>query len=60
MDGSIKMGNQSVKIQNVYCMLSYAYQVLKEQGYKDVALEQFDHINDLYAAILIKGVSLQV
>lgn len=54
------MGNQSVKIQNVYCMLSYAYQVLKEQGYKDVALEQFDHINDLYAAILIKGVSLQV
>ena len=49
------MGNQSVKIQNVYCMLSYAYQVLKEQGYKDVALEQFDHINDLYGMRQIDG-----
>ena len=35
-------------------MLSYAFQVLKEQGYKDVATEKFDNTAELCAAILSK------
>ena len=41
-------------------MLSYAFQVLNEQGYKSIATEQFDNVGDLCAAILAKGVSRQL
>jgi len=47
-------------IQNIYYMLSYAFQVLNEQGYKDVATEQFENVAELCAAILGKGISLQL
>lgn len=49
-----------IKIQNVYYMLAYAFQTLQEDGYKDVATEQFNNVAELCAAILIKGVSLQI
>lgn len=41
-------------------MLSYAFQVLNEQGYKNIETEQFDNVAELCAAILSKGVSLQL
>ena len=41
-------------------MLSYAFQVLNEQGYKQVATEKFENVAELCAAILIKGVSSQI
>ena len=41
-------------------MLSYAFQVLREQGYKNIETEQFDNVSELCAAILSKGVSLQL
>ena len=41
-------------------MLSYAFQVLKEQGYKNLATEQFNTVGELCAAILIKGISSQL
>lgn len=41
-------------------MLSYAFQVLKEQGVKDVDVESFDNVSKLCAEILIKGVSRQL
>lgn len=41
-------------------MLSYAFQILNEQGYKQVATEEFDNAADLCTAILIKGVSSQI
>lgn len=41
-------------------MLSYAFQVLNEQGYKSMETEQFDNVAELCAAILSKGVSLQL
>jgi 5-methylcytosine-specific restriction enzyme subunit McrC len=41
-------------------MLAYAFQVLNEEGYKEVATEQFDNVAELCAAILSKGVSLQL
>ena len=46
-----------IPIQNIYYMLSYAFQVLNEQGYKSVATEHFENVADLCAAILIKGLS---
>lgn len=46
-----------IPIQNIYYMLSYAFQVLNEQGYKNVATEEFDNVADLCSAILIKGMS---
>lgn len=49
-----------IRIQNIYYMLSYAFQVLNEQGYKQVAAEEFDNVAELCAANLIKGVSLQI
>ena len=52
--------NQLIPIKNVYYMLSYAFQVLNEAGYKKLATEEFENIGDLCAAILIKGISSQI
>ena len=41
-------------------MLAYAFQVLNEQGYQDVATEQFDNVAELCSAILVKGMSIQL
>ena len=49
-----------IPIRNIYYMLSYAFQVLNEQGYKKLATEDFDNAADLCAAILIRGISYQL
>lgn len=49
-----------IPIRNIYYMLSYAFQVLSEQGYKNIDTEQFENVAELCAAILSKGVSLQL
>lgn len=49
-----------IPIQNIYYMLSYAFQVLSEQGYNNIETEQFDNVAELCAAILSKGVSMQL
>lgn len=49
-----------IPIQNIYYMLSYAFQVLNEQGYKNIATEQFDNTAELCAAILTKGIETQI
>lgn len=49
-----------IPIQNVYYMLSYAFQVLNEQGYKNIATEQFHNTGELMAAILEKGIAIQL
>ena len=41
-------------------MLSYAFQVLNEQGYKNIATEQFENTAELMAAILAKGIAIQI
>lgn len=41
-------------------MLSYAFQILKQGDYENVAAEQFEKIHDLFAALLVKGVSRQL
>lgn len=49
-----------IPIQNIYYMLSYAFQVLNEQGYKNIATEQFNNTAELMAAILAKGITVQI
>lgn len=41
-------------------MLSYAFQVLKQSNYDEVAAEDFEQTSDLFAAILSKGVAQQL
>ena len=50
-----------IRYQNIYHMLAYAFQVLNEQGYRDVALEEdFENTAELLAAILCRGVAVQL
>ena len=52
--------DKGILIQNVYHMLAYAFQVLKQGNYEEVAAEEFDKIQDLFAAILAKGITQQL
>ena len=49
-----------IPIQNIYYMLSYAFQILNEQGYKNVAAEEFDNVAELCAAIIARGMTVQL
>lgn len=49
-----------IRIQNIYYMLAYAFQVLNEQGYKNIATEDFENTAELCAAILARGISTQI
>lgn len=49
-----------IRIQNIYYMLSYSFQVLTEEGYKKIATEEFENVAELCGAILIKGLSSQI
>lgn len=52
--------DKGIFIQNIYYMLSYAFQILKQEDYRNVAGEKFDNIHNLFASILEKGVSRQL
>lgn len=52
--------DKGIFIKNVYYMLAYAFQVLRRKNYDNVAAEDFDNVQDLFAAILAKGVSQQL
>ncbi len=41
-------------------MLSYAFQILRQPGYDEVAVEEFGEAQDLFAAILARGVARQL
>lgn len=49
-----------IRIQNIYHMLVYAFQILREQGYASCGTEEFENTADLLSAILVKGVSVQI
>ena len=49
-----------IKVQNIYHMLAYAFQILREQGYASCGAENFENTADLLSAILVKGVSIQI
>lgn len=52
--------DKSILINNIYHMLAYAFQALNHENYEDVAVESFDEIYDLFAAILAKGIGIQL
>ena len=54
------MKDKSIFIKNIYYMLSYAFTTLDQGGYEDIAKESFDHIHNLFAAILAKGIGRQL
>ena len=55
------MNNEKgILIKNVYYMLSYAFQELRKNNYSYISGEDFEHIHDLFAEILYKGISFQL
>jgi len=52
--------DKGILIQNIYHMLVYAFQVLRQSDYKKVAEEPFEHIHDLFAALLAQGASRRI
>lgn len=49
-----------IPIQNIYYMLSYAFQTLQAGNYKDLATEKFHNTAELCAAILDKEIGIQL
>lgn len=49
-----------IRVQNIYYMLAYTFQVLNTQGYKNIATEEFHNTGELMAAILIRGIEQQI
>ena len=52
--------DKSIFIKNIYYMLSYAFQILKQSNYDEIASEKFENAQDLFAAILSKGIAQQL
>lgn len=52
--------DKSILIKNIYHMLSYAFTALRQDGYENMAAEDFDHLHNLFAAILARGVGRQL
>ena len=38
--------DKSIFIKNIYYMLSYAFQVLQQSNYEEIASEKFDHVQE--------------
>lgn len=49
-----------IPIRNIYYMLSYAYNVLKQDSFEKLGEEDFENIYDLLSEILIIGIRKQV
>lgn len=54
------MTDRSIAIRNVYVMLAYAFRAMYSEGSDRIAAERFDHLHDLLAEILVRGVGSQV
>ena len=52
--------DKSIFIKNIYYMLAYAFSDLHQTCMEDVAVEKFNHIHDLFASILVKGINSQL
>ncbi len=52
--------DKGIFIKNIYYMLAYAFQVLRQKNYENIAAEDFEDVQDLFAAILAKGISRQL
>ena len=52
--------NKGIFIKNIYYMLAYAFQILRQENYEKIAAEEFEEAQDLFAAILASGVARQL
>ncbi|NLL75670.1 MAG: 5-methylcytosine-specific restriction endonuclease system specificity protein McrC [Clostridiales bacterium] len=52
--------DKGILIKNIYYMLTYAFQSLRQSNFGKVAAEEFENIHDMFAAILGKGVASQL
>ena len=50
----------NILVNNIYHMLAYAFQVLHQSNYEKISTEPFDNVQDLFAAILAKGIAQQM
>ncbi len=51
---------KTIIIRNVYYMLAYAFQVLKQTNYQKIETEPFENVQDLFASIIEIGISQQL
>lgn len=49
--------DKTILIKNIYYMLSYAFEVLKQKNYERIQTENFNHIENLFAAIIDSALS---
>lgn len=54
------MTASSIPIRNVYVMMAYAFRTIRSKDSDWIAAESFDHLHDLFAEILVRGVGSQV
>ena len=52
--------DKGILIRNIYYMLAYAFQELRQNNYAEIEGEKFDYIYDLFAEILSRGISYQL
>ena len=52
--------DKSIQIKNIYYMLTYAFQVLRQTNFEEIESEEFENIQDLLSAILSKGIAQQL
>lgn len=52
--------DKGILIRNIYYMLSYAFQELRQNNYAEITGEKFDDIYDLFAEIIARGISYQL
>ena len=52
--------DKDILIRNIYYMLAYAFQELRQNNYAEITGEKFDDIYDLFAEILARGISYQL
>ncbi|MBQ8640480.1 MAG: hypothetical protein IJ468_15180 [Lachnospiraceae bacterium] len=54
------MNEPTILIHNIFYMLCYAFRVLRQTNFADILAEEFDHVEDLMAAILSRGIAMQL
>lgn len=49
-----------IPVRNIYYMLSYAFQALRQGAYRRMATEDFENVQDLLSEILVLGLQSQI
>ena len=54
------MRDRNVVIRNIHVMMAYAFRTVRGTGPAQIDAEPFEHLHDLFAEILVRGVAAQV